>query len=101
MPNLFAFWLNPIHRHPVDFQSLAIGNKQVLFAVDDPRLHHVTLLRRHGDGHISGLDLKPLAVDEIGGAVWNASRCSPGDIGGSVWKMTSKNSWCGSSGLRA
>lgn len=28
--------------------------------------------------------------------VWNASRCSPADMGGSVWKIVSKNS----SGLR-
>lgn len=74
----------------VDLHAVVGGDEDEAPPVDDPGLHHIAVLRRHGDLHLRGGDLEFSGLDDVPGvqggvlavlpaeASWKASAFSSG-----------------------
>ena len=51
----------------VDLHAVVGGDEDEAPPVDDPGLHHIAVLRRHGDLHLRGGDLEFAGLDDVPG----------------------------------
>ena len=51
----------------VDLHAVVGGDEDEAPPVDDPGLHHIAVLRRHGDLHLRGGDLEFSGLDDVPG----------------------------------